>query len=90
MKDAARYGTSRSAFRKFRRHRFFKGLEFGAKTGTINDLKDQYKYDWLTAFAVNPKKRYGICVGVLAVHGEKLGTRAAELARAIIDYHFRS
>ena len=90
MKDAVRYGTSRSAFRRFRQHRFFKDLEFGAKTGTINDLKDQYKYDWLTAFAVNPKKRHGICVGVLAVHGEKLGTRSSELARAIIDYYFRS
>ncbi len=90
MKDAVRYGTSRSAFRTFRRHRFFKDLEFGAKTGTINDVKDKYKFDWLTAFAVNPQKRRGICVGVLAVHGEKLGTRSSELARAIIDYYFRS
>ena len=90
MKDAVRYGTSRSAFRRFHQHRFFKDLEFGAKTGTINDLKDQYKFDWMTAFAANPRKRHGICVGVLAVHGEKLGTRSSELARAIIDFYFRS
>ena len=90
MQDAARYGTSRTTFRKLRRHRLFKDLDFGAKTGTINDQKDQHKIDWMTAFAVNPAQGRGICVGVLAVHGEKLGTRSSELARAIIDYHFKS
>lgn len=90
MEDTVAYGTGRKAFRKLRRQKLFKNFELGAKTGTINDITDQFKYDWVTAFAMAPGGAEGICVGVLAVHGEKLGTRATEMVRAIIDYHFRS
>jgi len=89
MKYAASSGTSRSAFRKLRRKKFFKTFEFGAKTGTINDAMDRYKYDWITAFALAPEGSSGIVVGVLGVHGKILGTRSTEMARAIIDYYFR-
>jgi penicillin-binding protein A len=90
MEDAASYGTGRKTFRKLRRRKFFKDFVIGVKTGTINDITDQFKYDWATAFALAPNGKDGICIGVLAVHGEKLGTRATEMARAIIDYKFRS
>lgn len=89
MQDAARYGTGRSAFRKLRRKKLFREFGLGAKTGTINDLTDTLKYDWITAFAMTPDKNRGIAVGVLTVHGRILGTRSTELARAIIDYYFR-
>jgi peptidoglycan glycosyltransferase len=89
MQDAARYGTSRSAFRKLRRKKMFQTFELGAKTGTINDQTDSLKYDWITAFALAPDGNQGIAVGVLGVHGRILGTRSTELARAIIDYYFR-
>lgn len=90
MADTVTYGTGRRALRKLRRHKLFKDFALGAKTGTINDVTDRFKYDWTTAFAVAPHGDKGICVGVLAVHGEKLGVRATELTRAIIDYSFRS
>ncbi len=90
MQDAVRYGTGRTAFRKLRRQRTLKGFDLGAKTGTINDSLDRFKYDWIIAFAVNSEGSDGICIGILAVHGKLLGTRATELARAIIDYHFAS
>lgn len=90
MQDAVRYGTSRKAFRKLRRKRLFKKFEMGAKTGTINDRKDRYKYDWLAAYALAPDGRKGICVGILGVHGKILGTRSTELGRAIINYYFSS
>ena len=90
MKYAARSGTSRKAFRKLRRKKLFKAFEFGAKTGTINDRMDRYKYDWISAFVRTPDGINGISVGVLGVHGKILGTRSAEMARAIIDYYFRS
>lgn len=90
MEDTARYGTGRKAFRKLRRRKTFKNFDLGAKTGTINDVTDQFKLDWVTAFALSPDGAEVICIGVLAVHGEKLGTRATEMARAIIDYNFRS
>ncbi len=88
MQDAARYGTSRSAFRKLRRKKRFRNFDLGAKTGTINDRRDQFKYDWVTAFAVPPDGSGSICVSVLGVHGKILGTRSTEMVRAIVDYYF--
>jgi hypothetical protein len=89
MRYAASSGTSRRVFRKLRRKKRFKAFELGAKTGTINDRLDRYKYDWIAAFAKTPDGEKGITVGVLGVHGKILGTRSTELARAIIDYYFR-
>jgi cell division protein FtsI/penicillin-binding protein 2 len=89
MQYAARSGTSRSTFRKLRRKKIFKQFELGAKTGTINDKMDRFKYDWITAFASTPDGSNGIAVAVLGVHGKILGTRSTEMARAIIDYYFR-
>ena len=90
MNDAVVSGTSRGAFSKLRRKRKFKNLVLGAKTGTINDVQDQYKYDWITAYALNPDRAEGICVSVLGVHGEILGIRSTEFARAIIDFYYSS
>ena len=90
MQDAVRYGTSRKAFRRLRRKRVFKKFELGAKTGTINDKMDRFKYDWLTAYAVSSDGTRGICIGILGVHGKILGTRSTELGRAIINYYFYS
>ena len=88
MQDTVRYGTSRTAFRKLRRKKRFKNYDLGAKTGTINDRSDQFKYDWVTAFAVSPNGAGSICVSVLGVHGKILGTRSNEMTRAIVDYYF--
>jgi cell division protein FtsI/penicillin-binding protein 2 len=90
MNDAVVSGTSRSAFSKIRRKRKFKSLILGAKTGTINDEQDQYKYDWITAYALKPDSTEGICISVLGVHGEILGVRSTEFARAIIDFYYSS
>jgi len=88
MQDAVRYGTSRGTFRKLRRKKRFKNFDLGAKTGTINDRTDRFKYDWVTAFAVPPSGSGAICVSVLGVHAKLLGTRSTEMARAIVDYYF--
>lgn len=90
MEDTARYGTSRRAFQKLRRQQLFRNFDLGAKTGTINDPQDRFKYDWLTAFSLPSGSSEGICLGILAVHGKYLGTRATEMGRAIIHYHFNS
>jgi cell division protein FtsI/penicillin-binding protein 2 len=90
MGDAVRYGTSRKAFSKLRRQKMFEGFQLGAKTGTINDQRDRFKYDWITAYALPPDKHSGISLGIMVVHGKLLGVRATELARAVIDYYFKS
>ncbi|MFH1349546.1 MAG: penicillin-binding transpeptidase domain-containing protein [Pseudomonadota bacterium] len=88
MQETVKSGTCRKAFYSLRRKRSFREIELGAKTGTINDSSDQYKVDWLTAYAIPPNGGEGICIAVLAIHEEKLGIRANDLARHIINFHF--
>ncbi|MDP6178974.1 MAG: penicillin-binding transpeptidase domain-containing protein [Desulfatiglandales bacterium] len=90
MEDTVLQGTARKAFRPLRRKKVFRDIALGAKTGTINDSLDQYKYDWLTAYALPNHGDRGITITVLAIHGEKLGIRSKDLARYIINYHFTS
>lgn len=90
MEETVENGTCQRAFRPLQGKRSFKDLSLGAKTGTINDQTDQYKVDWLSAYAIPSTGGQGICVAVLAVHGEKLGIRAKDMARYIIKHHFRS
>ncbi len=90
MEETVTGGTCRRAFRPLQRKKNFKNFDFGAKTGTINDPSDHYRLDWLTAFALPGKGGGGLSITVLAVHGEKLGIRAKEIVRCIIDEHFSS
>ena len=90
MRETVVSGTSRKAFRRIRRQKRFKNIELGAKTGTINDERDQFKYDWITAYALPRQGAGGICLTILAVHGEKLGIRASEMAGYIIKHYFSS
>jgi peptidoglycan glycosyltransferase len=90
MKDTVLNGTCRKAFLPLSRQRLFQDIELGAKTGTINDLQDQYKYDWVTAYALPKDSTEAVCVTVLAIHGKKLGIRASEIARYIIQHQYTS
>jgi peptidoglycan glycosyltransferase len=90
MRETVVSGTSRKAFRRFRRKRSFKDIELGAKTGTINDERDQFKYDWITAYALPRHGDGGICITILAVHGEKLGIRASVMAGYVINHYLSS
>ena len=83
-------GTVRRAFRPLQRKKMFREFDFGAKSGTINDSADQYKFDWLTAYALPGHGNSGIIVTVLAVHGERLGIRAKDMVRCIVDEYFSS
>ncbi len=90
MKETVLNGTCRQAFLPLRRKKSFQDIEIGAKTGTINDSQDLFKYDWVTVYALPKEKERGICVTVLAIHGEILGLRASEIARRIIQHHYTS
>jgi cell division protein FtsI/penicillin-binding protein 2 len=90
MRKTVTSGTCRKAFLPLRRKKRFKDIELGAKTGTINDPNDRYKYDWVAAYALPKDESKGICISILAIHGKKLGIRSADMARHIIRYYFRS
>ena len=90
MNETVTHGTCRRSFSRLRRKRSLRNVQLGAKTGTINDPTDQFKYDWLTAYALSPGGTKNICVAVLGVHGKKLGIRAGKLGRLIINYYLSS
>ena len=90
MKDTVIHGTCRKAFFRERRRKVYKNVELGAKTGTINDRNDEFKYDWLTAYVVPPNGKKGISIAVLGIHGKILGVRANRLGRSIIRYYLSS
>ncbi len=86
MHDTYTCGTGRKSYQRLHRKRIFKDIELGAKTGTINDQSDQFRYDWLVAYAL-PRDREGVCIAVLGVHDKILGIRSSELARHILNYY---
>jgi cell division protein FtsI/penicillin-binding protein 2 len=90
MEDTVLYGTGRKTFRRLRRKKAFKGIALGAKTGTINDRMDQYKYDWISIFAIPGTGKKRLSMAVLAVHEEKLGIRAKDIGRLILQRYYRS
>jgi peptidoglycan glycosyltransferase len=90
MKDTIVNGTCRKSFRRLRRKKAFKNVELGAKTGTINDKTDQFKYDWFTAYVLPPNGAKGISIAILGIHGKRLGIRANKLGSNIINHYFTS
>lgn len=90
MRGTVEYGTCRKSFRSLRRKKAFRNVDFGAKTGTINDIKDEFKFDWFAGYALPENGLRAICVAVLGVHGEKLGLRSSQLGRYIIQHYLKS
>jgi len=91
MQMTVRKGTCRRSLGRLLRKKEFRGIAFGAKTGTINDRTDRYKYDWLMAYAIpGERTRMPICLAIVGVHGKILGVRANELGRAILRFYYGS
>ena len=88
MESTVRMGTCRNTLKKLTNKKSFSNISIGAKTGSINSSDRTIRYDWVTCYAVNKNNKSGICVAVLAGHGEKIGIRASELARIIIDKYY--
>jgi cell division protein FtsI/penicillin-binding protein 2 len=90
MRGTVLYGTCRKSFQPLRRKKSFRNVDLGAKTGTINDKRDQFKFDWLMGYVVPRNGLSPISFAVLGIHGEKLGLRSNELGRYIIKYYLTS
>jgi cell division protein FtsI/penicillin-binding protein 2 len=89
MRETIFNGTCRRSFRALRRDKAFRDVELGAKTGTINDKMDRFKYDWLVTYALPRDGTKCISMAILSVHGEKLGIRSSELGRHILKYYIK-
>jgi peptidoglycan glycosyltransferase len=87
MQDTVRTGTLRKTFRPLRRKRSFREVEVGAKTGSINDKEDRHRIDWVTVYVIPKERNRAVVVTVLAVHGEKIGTKSGQIARRIIEHY---
>jgi cell division protein FtsI/penicillin-binding protein 2 len=83
-------GTCKKAFQPLHRKRELRYVDLGAKTGTINGAMDPYHYEWLTAYALPADGDGGLCITVMTAHGERIGVRAKDIARLIIDRHYCS
>lgn len=90
MRATIVHGTCRKTFRSLRGKKALKHVEFGAKTGTINDITGQVKFDWFAGYALPQNGLKAISVAVLGVHGEKLGLRSSQLGRYIIQHYLKS
>ncbi|MFO8089672.1 MAG: penicillin-binding transpeptidase domain-containing protein [Desulfatiglandaceae bacterium] len=88
MRETVLSGTGRNSFSKLLRSNIYRGIEVGAKTGSINDVTGCFRLDWVIAFADPKEGREPICVSVLSVHGDYLGVRAGDLARLIIARYY--
>jgi len=90
MEGTVEQGTARKAFQPLQRKRELRYVDLGAKTGTINGAIDPYKYEWMTVYALPSDGDGGLCITVMTAHGEKLGVRAKDIARRIIDRQYCS
>ena len=90
MEGTVEDGTAKRAFQPLQRKRELRYVDLGAKTGTINGATDQCKYEWMTVFALPSDGDGGLCITVMTAHGEKIGVRAKDIARLIINRQYCS
>ncbi len=89
MEATVSSGTSRSAFRGFRRDWVLSKLEIGGKTGSINSRDNEARYDWFVGFAREKKGKAKVVVAAVVAHEKYIGRRAAEYARRAIRQYFQ-
>ena len=88
MEATVRSGTSRKAFRGYRRDRVLSRLKIGGKTGSISNRTNELRYDWFVGFAEEKNGDEKIAISVVAAHEKYIGTRAGQYARMVIQRFF--
>ncbi len=88
MEATVKTGTSRKAFRGYRRDKVLSRLMIGGKTGSIYDKAHTTRFDWFVGFAHDKQSHGKIAVSVLVAHEKYIGRRASEYARIAFKYFF--
>jgi len=83
-------GTSRRAFRGYRRDRVLSKLFIGGKTGSIKNRTDDLLYDWFVGFGEEKQGDRKLAFAILVVHDKLLRTRAQEYARLALRQYFKN
>jgi beta-lactamase class D len=89
MRATVRSGTSRKAFKGYRRDRVLSKLIIGGKTGSINNKTQDARFDWFVGFAEEKDGPEKLVVAAVVAHEKYIGTRSSRYARMAIRRHFR-
>ncbi len=88
MRETVISGTGRGSLAKLLRSNVYRGIELGAKTGSINDATGRFRLDWVTTYAIPEDGRDPVVVAVLGVNGPLMGARAGDMSRLLIARHY--
>jgi peptidoglycan glycosyltransferase len=89
MEATIKSGTGRRAFRS-RRSSVLAKLDIGCKTGSIDNLSHDVRFDWFVGFAKESGDSGGLVVAVLVAHEEYIGIRAARYAKMAMTHYFEN
>lgn len=89
MKETVKKGTARKAFRDLNRDSILSRLDIGGKTGTIDNVKHDVRFDWFCGFAGDKDSGKKIALAVVVGHEKpKLDVRSSYYARFIVKEVF--
>jgi len=90
MEATVKAGTSRKAFRGYKRDKVLSRLTIGGKTGSIYDKAHTTRFDWFVGFAYDKNNHTQVAVSVLVAHEKYIGRRASEYARMAFKHFFEN
>jgi cell division protein FtsI/penicillin-binding protein 2 len=89
MESVVRYGTAKSSFRYIKHSAYFDDIDYGGKTGTVDEDK-LGKVDWFVGFAAHPTDpRQRIAVGIVTVHDQYWTVHSSYIGAEIFRKYIR-
>jgi penicillin-binding protein A len=89
MSRVVQYGTARNSFKYIRRTSYFDSIQYGGKTGTVDDDR-LGKVDWFIGFACHPTDfRQQIAIGVVTVHDQFWTVHSSFVAAEVFRKYIR-
>jgi peptidoglycan glycosyltransferase len=90
METTVKSGTGRRAFRSRRNSSVLTKLDIGGKTGSIDNLSHEVRFDWFVGFARESNGSGGLVVAALVAHQEYIGIRAGRYAKMAMTHYFEN
>ena len=90
MQATVRSGTSRKAFRGYRKDRVLSRLVIGGKTGSISNKTKDARFDWFVGFAEEKDGPEKLAISIVVAHEKYIGIRASQYARMAIRHYFHN